>query len=422
MKGLIGSLLAALLAASLVSTPVAASEAEDADASTDQTTTQAAASAETTEVTAGEAETKSDQTPRRKRKKPRSSANVSKPKPEPAQPKGLCTDSADQAHDLELTVEGEPATGRFSLPHTAPKGLVVFAHGYGHTSYSWIQHMKRVSRELGVIAVAMDYRGMDIKPDANGDGYPEARGWPAMNGAEDTIAAAQFFETKCRKIETIALMGVSMGANMSGLAVALQPERSNGQPLWDYWLDIEGATNVTETYNEARALAQATGNDFAERAVEDIEVEMGGTFEQKPDAYRERTVVARSADVAGAGLDGIILVHGLDDGLVPYNQSREMVAGLLANGFIDTEMYTVGRRSAQSEKETTATGYVGDQLFAQIDETYISPFAGHASEKSETHVVMTTAFEKLYDVMKGKGPDFYREYFVDGELGVFPSI
>ena len=36
----------------------------------------------------------------------------------------------------------------------------------------------------------MDYRGLQIFPDENGDGLPESRGWPAMTGAEDSIAAA----------------------------------------------------------------------------------------------------------------------------------------------------------------------------------------------------------------------------------------
>ena len=56
-------------------------------------------------------------------------------------------------------------------------------------------------------------------------------------------------------------MGVSMGGNMSGLALALAGAnditRSNGKPLFDYWIDVEGSVNLVETYMAARGAAAA---------------------------------------------------------------------------------------------------------------------------------------------------------------------
>lgn len=328
---------------------------------------------------------------------------------------GRCVDKTDDAIPLTLQVNGEPATGHYALPDRAPEAIVVFAHGYGHSSYSWIHHMTRTARELGAVAVGMDYRGLKLSADSNGDGLPESRGWNAMKGAEDLIAAAEYFEASCKTAERTILLGVSMGGNVSGLALALSRKTAD-DPLFDHWIDVEGAVNVIETYLGARAIAPV--NDFAKNAQQDIEAEMGGPIESKPEAYKERAVVTRVAEIKASGVDGVTVIHGLDDGLVPYNQGRE-IASLLLGAGIPTDMFTVGRRSRESEKETTATGYAGDPLFAAAGQKYMSPFAGHASEKSTTHIIMVTAFERLAEAVKGYQPTLYNEYLVDGELGTF---
>jgi pimeloyl-ACP methyl ester carboxylesterase len=336
-----------------------------------------------------------------------------KQKPKPAAQ--ACQDSTDEMHELALPMHTGIATGLYALPQEQPTGLVIFDHGYGHTSRSWTLHMEEAAKR-GLIAVTPDYRGIQISPDSNGDGLPESRGWDVMAGAEDTVAAAQYFERHCKAIDKIVVFGVSMGGNTSGLAVAMAKEarRSNGAPLFDYWVDVEGAVNVIETYFGARLLAPV--NTFAANAKADIEREMGGTFEENPEEYQRRTVVSRIDDIKASGVKGVVLVHGVDDGLVPYNQSREM-AGLLAGAEIPYDMFTVGRESQETDKDTTATGYIG----GQIDKNYDSPLAGHASEKSQVHIVMTTAFDRLWDLFGGGRPGPAREYLVDGEEGTFPA-
>jgi hypothetical protein len=331
-------------------------------------------------------------------------------------PPNPCQDATEDAHPMQLAVpDGGTATGQYTLPAAAPEALVVNAHGYGHTSDSWVEHMQVASAEHGAIAVTMDYRGLKISPDSNGDGFRESTGWPVMAGAQDMIAAAHFFDNLCPSIEKVVMFGVSMGGNSSGLAIALSKDekRTDGKPLFDYWVDVEGATNVIETYNEARGVAQS-GNAFAVQAQADIEEEMGGTFEDNPEAYEEHCVVCRIDDIAASGVRGAVVIQGVDDGLVPYNQSREMVAALV-QADIPVDGYTVGRKSPESENETTASGYAGNEL----DPNYRSPFAGHASEKSDTHIVMVTALDKLWDLLKGDQPGPYREFLVDGEAGTF---
>ena len=324
---------------------------------------------------------------------------------ETAQP---CVDSDDVSLPFTLTVQGQEATGRYALPSSAPTGFVLFSHGYGHTSKSWDVHLRNAAADLNAIAVAMDYRGTQIlDPEAE---YPSSRGWRVAEGAADGIAAAQHFEAACPGMGTFANFGVSMGGNTSGLIAAAGATRSDGAtPLFDYWVDVEGATNVIETYHEASAVAPV--NAFAANAKADIEQEMGGTFAERREVYTERAVVTRADDIAASGIKGVVLVHGLDDGLVPYNQSREMAAALYGAG-VAYDFVTISRRDAESEQDTTATGTV----IGQVKGDYISPFAGHASERSTTNIVMKQALARLRGLFAGEGPeqDCWGEFHVDG--------
>ncbi len=114
---------------------------------------------------------------------------------------------------------------------------------------------------------------------------------------------------------------------------------------------------------------------------------MGGPIESKPGEYAERTVVLRAEDIKASGVRGVTLVHGADDGLVPYSQSREIQARLRGLN-IPTDMVTVGTRGEASEPGTTLTGSFGPP-------GYTSPFAGHADEASTTHIVGNSGFERL---------------------------
>lgn len=306
-------------------------------------------------------------------------------------PAFACTGDPAAIQTLNITVGGTPTFGYYALPTTHAKGLVVFAHGYGHTVESWRRHLTRTASELGVIAVAMEYRGQTRVPPANPGDLPGSRGWQVQEGAEDSVAAAQYLDSTCRIRGTSVLYGVSMGGNTSGLALAMRPKAADGSPLFDYWVAVEGAHNVIETYHEALAVA-GSGNEFAVNAVEDIEREMGGTFLDRHEVYADRTVVNRVDDIAGAGLKAVILVHGVGDGLVPYNQSRELYLALRGAG-VPVGMTTFALKSETSESGTTLDGYV--------PVPHDSPFAGHASEASETHDVGNHGFAELAAIFDG---------------------
>lgn len=322
--------------------------------------------------------------------------------PSAGEPTSMCVDDVDEAKDLAIPVGDQTATGRYALPNEDPTTLVVFAHGYSHHSASWVDHMRKAAADHGVLAVAMDYRGTYEVP--NPDSTVTVRGWFVKEGAEDMIAATKEFQSLCPSITQTVLFGVSMGGNASGLALARASEEESaaGGPLFDYWFDVEGAVNVVETYAGASVLAPA--NAFAANAKADIEDEMNGTFADDPEGYKDLAVVSHIDEIAASGVKGVAVIHALEDGLVPYNQAREIVAELVSQE-IPLEVYTIGGKG-DGESGTTISGYTPVKD---------SPFAGHASEKSETHIVMVTAFDRLWNLIDdGAGFEDYSENFVPG--------
>lgn len=352
-------------------------------------------------------------------------AAATEPEPSPEDPAGdpaptalqatpwpPCTDEVDTAVRFGITVDDDArlAEGFYAVPQTDPVGMVVFSHGYGHSSYSWQEHAARVAQELNVVAIAMDGRDLAILDTFKRPGIPNAAGWPVKSAAEDGIAAAQAFEAACASIDTIVNYGVSMGGNTSGIMAASGAKRADGAtPLFDWWVDVEGVNNLIETYMEARGADPGAAGA--------IEAETGGPIEEAQDAYIQRTNVLRVQDMKDAGLKGVVLVHGVDDGLVPHNQGHEMFDALTAVG-IPAQFFVVTLKSDESERETSLTGHA----LGLVDPEYRSPAAGHASELSTTHIVGVTGFERLTAIFNGAPPACTRIAVVDGQVGSTPLV
>lgn len=281
------------------------------------------------------------------------------------------------------------ASGRYVLPASgAPTQLVVMFHGHGNDSCSWRNHLRQVAAK-GAIAVAMDYTGQKQTPIEN-------YGWFVRAGAADSIAAAKYFLAAYPSIKQVYAFGISMGGNASGVAIASPAAvRADGSPLFDYWVDIEGVNNLTEEYLILRAVAPGLAD--AALAQKEIEEENGGPIESAPDKYREITNVAQAQQMAG--LKGAVMVNGLDDGLVPTNQSIEMALALNVVG-VPTHQYSVGGNGG-AESGTTATAIPLGPVLGGAGQTYSSPLAGHGWEGSDTHLVIKTGFEQLYALMAG---------------------
>lgn len=303
-----------------------------------------------------------------------------------------CTDSTDTARAVPMSIAG--VSGLYALPDELLRGLVVFFHGYGHTSDDWAHHLARVARLNDVITVAMDYPGTTAE-----------RTWQVREGAEASNTAAQWLDSRCHP-ETVVAYGVSMGGNASGLALATAPTG-----FYDWWFDIEGANNVVETYNEARAVATANGDPFAKEAARGIELEMGDkTFEEAPQTYLEHTNVFLADKIAASGIDGVVMVHAPDDGLVPYNQSREMQAALLALGK-PVQFWTVGTCESGCERDTTIDGYAPHGQG--------KPLAGHSNESDYWSLVGNTGFDRLDALFGGIKPTTSGEFVRDDQTNTY---
>jgi hypothetical protein len=327
-------------------------------------------------------------------------------------PRVICRGNPNIAHTLVLPVpgshdRGRDVSGEYAAPRQPPKGLVVFAHGHGHSVLSWTWILEHVAASDGYLAVAMEYPGTTYPDPANPD---FTYGWRVREGAAQSIRAAQLFARSCHGLRTIVDYGVSMGGNTAGLMAEANAKRPNGRPLFDLWFDIEGVTNLTEEYLEARTLA-ASGSSFAKTAVAEIEAEAGGPIEQVPGAYNALTVVAHADQVKSSGVRGVVIVQAVDDGLVGYNQTQEMASRLGQLG-VPTEVYSVGRRAPGSDtNDTTLDGY--------IPVKHQLPLAGHGFEGSHTQTVISTGLNQLDAMLQDREPwpQGFQQHFVDGVLG-----
>jgi hypothetical protein len=309
------------------------------------------------------------------------------------------------------TIVSDP--GFFVAPRGRLRGLVVFSHGHQASPYRWFQNMARVAQNDHVIAVAMYYPGETIL-----NGGTSTFGWRVREGTQAGIAAAETFLKACPVLEheTIVDYGTSMGGNTSGLIAAAGAKRPNGRPLFDYWFDIEGDTNANETYVEASALA-LTGNKLGSDAKREIEAENGGTPAQQPQAYVDFAVVTHAEQIAASGIKGVVIVHGIDDGEVPYDMSVEMQARLI-QADVPTAFYSVATKTPGTDCSTTIEGDVFAALPIQPIPCELDPMAGHGGEGSQNQLVIQTGF-RAFDALfnQDRVPTGHQAFLVDGTTG-----
>lgn len=332
-----------------------------------------------------------------------------------AQAAPLCSGEPSAVQKLDITVAGTPTYGYYAVPAGTPKGVVVVGHGYPQTAQSMVPLLPGIAARDGVIAVAMDYRGT---VDLEGPTGTTSRGWRVAEGAEDSIAAVKLFEATCqagnpRFVNTA--FGISMGGNMTGLAVAQNAKRADGSGLFDYWFDVAGVTNPVETYADATVISLAPLGSIqaiGKNAKADIEAEMGGLPLLALPTYLDRSPVLKASAMKASGLKGVVISHGVLDGEVTSDQSDQMLAALALAG-IPTDFYT----SVFKAPETPA-GLTLDGDILGLIPGYESPFAGHVNE-----IVLDTALDRqdaLYQ--SGATPAGLKVTLVDGSLGTFPLL
>ncbi len=273
------------------------------------------------------------------------------------------------------TVDGRTVSGLLGfVTGSRPKRLVVFCHGLGHTvEGSWFGHVRRTVRPDTAV-VATNYR--------------DNLAFPVLKGAQDTNTATQLAITRFPSVETVYLLGVSMGGAVSGTALTESMQlTADGSSLYDYWIDIEGVSNLTEIWLGATLVLPEVARQ--------IEDDAGGTPFEVPPEYVRRSPVLRTREMKAGALRAAVVVHAPNDGLVPYEQGRQMALALVAAG-IPTQVFNVLRDGDGQSSGTTATGVIAGFFGAEDpNETLGLDLAGHGSERDIGHPVIRAGFEQL---------------------------
>jgi hypothetical protein len=283
-----------------------------------------------------------------------------------------------------------------------PKALVVVFHGHGHNGYQYVGQLADMAKRFGVLAVAVQTQQLKA-------------GMPSYKGPFDSVdeeargaaAAISWARVHYRTGARTYLFGTSMGG--SGLAyfidAATRDAAGDADATWVQRMrplpiaglvDAEGIGSLSETWLEA------TG--FDKVAAAEIEAETGGTPATAPDAYRSRSLALVNARATGVKVAAVI--HDVDDGLVPYNQTLETRAAFLAQG-IPTRTYDVVFKDACDQgNQTTLTSNIP---VPGLDDTLC--LAGHANENDPRTPVMRAAVQALGEMLAGEG--FYAAQVVN---------
>jgi hypothetical protein len=161
--------------------------------------------------------------------------------------------------------------------------------------------------------------------------------------------------------------------------------------LFDYYVGMEALQDVFGEFQ----LAKAIPNDaFVQGAVDDATAELGGTIDERPSAYHAVSPIEHTARIRASGIRGVILVHGADDGLVPYSQATDMTKALRKAG-VKTDLYTARKRRPGDTPDTTLSGRFGEP----------SGDTGHAPDWATHHLVPATGLTVIHDLLvRGRRP------------------
>ncbi|HLE97363.1 MAG TPA: prolyl oligopeptidase family serine peptidase [Candidatus Thermoplasmatota archaeon] len=200
---------------------------------------------------------------------------------------------------FNITVDGEPAAGWVGVPANGTSDrLLVFAHGFGDDG-AWFAEALAEAAEQGVLGVAMHYRG-------------EVDAFKVRTGVNDTIAATLAMQRAHPAVERTVIYGVSMGGEVSGLAVAAAPPGT-----YDWWIDGVGVMDLATLWVTAPYFHEA------------IEAETGGTPTEVPGEYRARSPLFDVSGIAAQGLTRAYLVYGAADPVVPLEHAERMYKALV---------------------------------------------------------------------------------------------
>jgi hypothetical protein len=290
----------------------------------------------------------------------------------------------------------------YAAPSSTPRGLVVVFHGHGHNGEQYQSQLAQIAQQDNVVAVAP-------KTPELATSAPNYRGpfQVVDDEARDAAAAIGWARSRYHTGTNTYLLGVSMGG--SGLAYFVDAATRSATADTDaQWVqsfhplplaglvDAEGIANLGETWLEA--------SGFDKVSAAEIEAEDGGTPTTAPAAYQARSLgLLPTSEWQATGLSTVAVIHDVDDGLVPYNQTFEARAAVAAAG-IPLRTYDVVFKDycGQGDQTTgtaTLSGAVPGFPTAETESTLC--LAGHANENDPETPIMEAAVTALHALVTG---------------------
>ncbi len=234
---------------------------------------------------------------------------------------GLLTSvaSAEAEQDIDYEEDvvygvgaGEPLLLDWARPKGAEKKLtaIVYIHGGG-----WAAGNKRIHRDMVKAAAKRGYFSATV-------GYrlaPQHR-FPAC--VEDVKCAIRWMRANADELgldrEKIGAIGFSAGAHLVLMLSTMDPQDGlEGKGGWDGWSSkIQAGVSF---FGPTNLLAE-----YPERSREIVKNFIGGTEEEKKEAYR----LASPITYVNEGDAPLLLYQGTKDGLVPFDQATQMVEAL----------------------------------------------------------------------------------------------
>lgn len=203
---------------------------------------------------------------------------------------------------FNITVAGEQAMGWIGVPESGTSDrLLVVCKGFGEPGESWVEAVQAYA-DAGVLAVVMEYRG----------GVDDFK---VKTGAEDTVAITLALQDLHPAVEHTVLYGISMGGEISGIAIASAPPGT-----YDHWVNGVGIADLTMLWAEHPVIRDV------------IEEETGGSPLDVPEEYEARSPLARIGEIQAAGLARVYMVYGAGDLIVPLDHGDRLYEALVDAG------------------------------------------------------------------------------------------
>jgi|GEM_PF-840949 len=234
---------------------------------------------------------------------------------------------------------------------SGPFPAVVFLHGEGWRAgkRQQMNHFIEGMARLGYVGVSVDYRLV-----------PAAR-FPAP--VEDCKAAVRWLRAHAAqyriRADRIGAVGFSAGGHLASMLGVVRKEDG-----------LEGTGGNAGQSSRVQAVVSFFGpTDFSTRDwPRDLETEviapfLGGSFAERPDAYRKASPIS----YASAEAPPFLFFHGSDDALVPVDQSRRLAAKLKVLGVAATlvELQGEGHGFSDSGNQKSMQqmlDFLGEQL------------------------------------------------------------